>query len=82
MALAIPGAEIDADEIMHVIITSLPTAGLTPPGVIAYHFSCLVFIHAEPKPICVSLDSIPAAMLGSVPTFLASGIKRLGTSPD
>ena len=73
MALAIPGTEIDADEKMHVIITSLPTAGLTPLGVSAYNVFCLIFIHAAPQPIGVSPDSIPAAMLGRLTTFLASG---------
>ena len=82
MALSIPGIEIDAYEKMHVIITSLPTAGLALPGVIAYNLFCVIFIHAEPKPICVSPDSIPAATLERQSITLASGIKRLGTSPD
>ena len=73
MALAIPGTEIDAYEKMHLLLTSLPRAGLTPPGVIAYNLFCLIFIHAAPKPIGVSPDSILAAMLGRLTTFLASG---------
>ena len=81
MASAMPVAHIDADEKMHVIIPKLPTAGLSP-GVIAYNFFCSIFIHAAAKPICASPHSIPAAMLGILTTFLASGIKRPGTSPD
>ena len=82
MALAIPGTEIDAYEKMHLLLTSLPRAGLTPPGVIAYNVFCLIFSHAVQKPIRVAPDSIPAAMLERQSTTLAGGIKRLGTSPD